>query len=131
MGGRVMPRNAVHVLNAKPSIVWLDPSGIRNRMDASYFAAEFQELDAVLDRHDPSAIRELDALLKDPRRVMYMQTETFERADLPTGIPFISGVDVDDAAMSVRLERTKVVDPSMAKRYPKGILFDRAVLIKV
>jgi type I restriction enzyme, S subunit len=119
------------IVSEVPSAVWVETEEIQDRVDATYFSAEFLRLDDILTSHDQSSVSPLGNFLREPRRIMYLNTEAFEQEDLPAGTPFISGVDLDEAMMSIKWNTVKRVAPWMLARYPGGKLFDGALLIKV
>lgn len=119
------------IVSQSPSAVWVETTEIQNRFDAMYFSADFLRLDNILAQHSDSKVSRLGDLLSEPRRIMYLNTEAFEQKDLPDGVRFISGVDVDEATMSIKWNTVTHVAPWMLDKYPGGKLFDGALLIKV
>src|SRR5437879_1553066 len=79
-------------------ISWVSPRRVRYRLDASFYAPRYLQLDAALDSFEASQIHSLENFLKSPRRVLYMGTQTYEpKNSPPNGVPFISGGDLDGA----------------------------------
>jgi len=119
------------IASERPSAVWLPGATVGKRLDATYYAVDFLRLDDVVNRHPRDSVRALGSLLSDPRRVLYMNTDTYSKEELSDGVPFISGVDIDPDTMSVRWDSVRRVEKTMCQRYPRGLLFDGALLIKV
>jgi hypothetical protein len=119
------------IASEQPSAVWLPGACIGRRLDATYYGVEFLRLDEIVRRHSSDRIRALGSLLSDPRRVLYMITNTYSKQELPDGVPFISGVDIDPDTMSVQWNSVRHVERAMCEQYPRGLLFDGALLIKV
>jgi type I restriction enzyme, S subunit len=132
MGGRVRSQVEYHVVNQSPSIVWLNLQRINDRVDATYFSADYLQLDNAVENLIGSVAVPLRLLLSDARRILYLNTQTFDKPPLnSSGIPFISGIDIDEAMASINWGGVKYVEPWMLDRYPKGELFPGALLIKV
>jgi hypothetical protein len=113
-------------------ISWVEPLRLRGRLDASFYAPKYLRLDAALDKFEPSQIEPLGNFLKAPRRVLYMHTQTYEGQDAPpNSIPFFSGGDLDGAGCTLNWSGPALVDSWMAEKYPKGLLFAGALLVKV
>lgn len=124
-------RNSYVVASVQPSVVWLDRSSLNRRLDATYYSATHMRLDKALSK---AGLRTeaLGSFLVGPRRILYMNTKTFERqSEDRSRIRFVSGVDVDEATCSIRWDKTLFVDRSMAVQYPKGLLRPKTLLIKV
>lgn len=120
------------ILRTAPSCAVVPPEEIRGRIDASYYDEKYNDLDQELSRFNDNQKVSLGDLLDSPRRILYQQTTTFEKPNIPDGaIPFISGFDLDGDTMSINWSRVKYVESWMAERYPKGKLFGGALLIKV
>lgn len=117
------------VATRHPSAVWADPEALAGaRWDASYYSAANLELDALAARR--THVAPLGRFLVEPRRVMYMKTESFG-APAEDRVPFVSGVDIDEESLDVNWANVRYVHRSMYQKYPKGHLFDGALLIKV
>jgi hypothetical protein len=119
------------VVSELPSAAWIETAEITNRIDATYFSTEFLRLDEMLTGQDQASVSTLGTFLAEPRRIMYMNTETFDQEALPNGARFISGVDLDEPTMSINWNTVRRIAPWMLDRYPSGKLFDEALLIKV
>lgn len=121
-----------HVYSMQPSAAWLSSDGIDQRIDASYYSTEYLPLDVQLSDKPEQSVVPLHRLLVEPRRVLYMNTDSYSAKDRPPGaIPFVSGVDLDSTTMSITWDGVQHVDAWMADKYPKGLLFPGAILIKV
>src|SRR5438445_613627 len=87
--------DGVAISSVEPSAVWIGANRLRGRMDASYFSASNLKLDEALEFHQNPA--QLGEFLKNPKRVLYMKTETFDPESSADGaLPFVSGVDLDE-----------------------------------
>lgn len=115
-----------------PSCVWVSPRDIGGRLDASYFHHQYLSLDSSLAQFSKREVVPLDACLEGPRRVLYQKTTSYSADEAPEGaVPFISGVDLDGATMTVNWSSVRYVDRWMLQKYPKGQLTDGSLLIKV
>lgn len=115
-----------------PSCVWVCPRDIGGRLDASYFHHQYLSLDSSLAQFSKREVVPLDACLEGPRRVLYQKTTSYSADEAPEGaVPFISGVDLDGATMTVNWSSVRYVDRWMLQKYPKGQLTDGSLLIKV
>lgn len=113
-------------------VSWVSPPRLWPRLDASFYAPKYIKLDLALERFNKSQIEPLRKFLKAPRRILYMGTQTYERHQAPPdAVPFISGVDLDGTSCSLKWTTPLYVDGWMAERYPKGLLFPGALLVKV
>lgn len=120
------------IQSTSPSCVWVSPSDINGRLDASYFHHRYLSLDSSLAHFPKRDVVPLDRCLVNPRRVLYQKTTSFAAADAPEGgVPFISGVDLDGSTMTVNWSSVRYVEQWMLDRYPKGRLTDGSLLIKV
>jgi type I restriction enzyme, S subunit len=120
------------IASTSPSAVWVDPRSFRDRVDATYYSADYFKLDDIAAEFNERSIRPLGKLLDKPKRVLYMKTDTFdEQTPELTRLPFISGVDIDGSTATINWANTKFVDAWMADRYPNGILQPNSLLIKV
>lgn len=119
-------------VSKSPSCVWVSPSDIGARLDASYFHHEYLSLDSSLAHFPKRNVVALDRCLVNARRVLYQKTTSFSADEAPEGaVPFISGVDLDGSTMTINWSSVRYVERWMLDRYPKGKLTDGSLLIKV
>ena len=120
------------VYSDAPSVVSATPAMVRERLDASYYAAKYLWLDRVSETAACHTFQPLGELLQNVRRVMYMSTKSYARCDAPpSAVPFISGVDLDESSTEVKWDQIRYVAPEMAQKHPQGLLRDNSLLIKV
>lgn len=120
------------IRSERPSCVWVSPSDINGRIDATYFDCDYLPLDSFLAHFPKSEVLALDRFLSKPRRVLYQKTTSFALSEAPDGaVPFISGVDIDGATMTINWESVRYVEQWMHEKYPKGRLVNGSLLIKV
>ncbi len=124
--------DALSALRNPIEAAWVAPQHVRHRLDASFFAPQYLELDEALNHNHGAQVTSLRHFLKSPRRVLYRNTETYEAHKAPPGsLPFISGVDMDSASLSLNWRNPTFVEAWMGEKYPKGLIFPGALLIKV
>ena len=120
------------IRSERPSCVWVSPSDINGRIDATYFHCDYLPLDSFLAHFPKHEVVELDRFLSKPRRVLYQKTTSFASGEAPeSAVPFISGVDIDGPTMTINWQSVRYVEQWMLEKYPKGRLIDGSLLIKV
>ncbi len=120
------------VVSVSPSALWISPGSFRGRLDATYYSAGHMRLDDVIAGLNASEIRRLGRFLDRPRRILYMNTETYdEQTSDGSLVAFVSGSDIDGSTASINWGRVKYVDRWMAERYPNGLLEADSLVIKV
>ncbi len=125
-------RASFDLFSSHPSAAWVSAEALSTRIDPPYYSADYLPLDTQLEDKPKDAVVPLRRLLVRPRRVLYMNTDTYDVTEKPSdAVPFISGVDLDPSTMGIAWDRVRYVHGWMAECYPKGLLFSGAMLVKV
>ncbi len=116
-------------ISDQPSIVWINSQKLRPRIDATYYSAQYLDLDEKITSKGLETGK-LGSFLVRPHRQLYLKTQTYEEGN-DNRLRFISGVDIDENSSTINWDNTKYVDRWMLDEYPKGELFPGALLIQV